>query len=325
AGQGDLFITDVLTHETIQIEDGKVQAFNPLFAPDNQSILYQAADADYAIYSLSLETGFGKLVTNNLGGAEIVGNWSPDSNRFAYRIQRGIGTDTPLDYLYYFDLTLNRESFFGSTSTSDQALSIPVFSPDGSQIALIQSKGGVADSIIFFHPDDETFDEISVPVAPIGNYKLAWSPDGQTIAFIAPVEDNNQIFGLNLADQTTTQLTSAEFGTIDFTWSPDGKSMIYAARRPSDKQATSDLMLLHLDNGEVGATEQLSGDDTLKHNLAWSSVAADSSESPAGYIAFECEVDSTDNLCMLDLKTNEIQTLTTYSDSDPIQGFDWAR
>lgn len=57
----------------------------------------------------------------------------------------------------------------------------------------------------------------------------AWSPDGQTLAFVRNVEGKPQVFLLPMAGGEATQLTKFTYGASAPKWSPDGSSILFVA------------------------------------------------------------------------------------------------
>ena len=57
----------------------------------------------------------------------------------------------------------------------------------------------------------------------------AWSPDGQTIAYVADVNDTLQVFTRRLSSSASAQITQAPYDCRYPFWSPDGKRIYYAS------------------------------------------------------------------------------------------------
>jgi len=57
----------------------------------------------------------------------------------------------------------------------------------------------------------------------------AWSPDGQTIAYAADVNDTLQIFTRRVSSQVSAQITQAPYDCRYPVWSPDGKRIYYVS------------------------------------------------------------------------------------------------
>ena len=57
----------------------------------------------------------------------------------------------------------------------------------------------------------------------------AWSPDGQTIAYVADVNDTLQIFSRRISSAGSAQITQAPYDCKYPFWSPDGKRIYYVS------------------------------------------------------------------------------------------------
>jgi len=62
-----------------------------------------------------------------------------------------------------------------------------------------------------------------------GASQPAWSPDGNSLAFVRPVDGNSQIFLLQFNGGEPVQLTAGKPGASGPVWSPDGKTIAYTA------------------------------------------------------------------------------------------------
>ena len=142
------------------------------------------------------------------------------------------------------------------------------FSPDGSEIAYSTnisgqynlwrqpSSGGYPRQVTLF--DDRAVREI------------AWSPDGDTIFFVADIDGNEmyQIFRIPAAGGVPEQLTDApavQFYLADGPFSPDGTTIAFAG---NDREPTNqDVQLLNLQTGE---TRRLTTEDGSFFAARWS-------------------------------------------------------
>lgn len=81
-----------------------------------------------------------------------------------------------------------------------------------------------------------------------------WSPDGQTIAFIAKVGKREaQIYTVPATGGTPEELSDADNGIQQFAWSPDGKTIAYVTPDDSplskkDRRMHHDLFVIHDDD-----------------------------------------------------------------------------
>ena len=62
---------------------------------------------------------------------------------------------------------------------------------------------------------------------------VAWSPDGQRIAFVGSDERRSQIFVRWMADGATARVTQLEQSPSSLAWSPDGRRIAFVARVPA--------------------------------------------------------------------------------------------
>ena len=62
-----------------------------------------------------------------------------------------------------------------------------------------------------------------------GASQPAWSPDGNTLAFVRSVDGTSQIFLLSLTGGEPMQLTTAKSGASGPVWSPDGKRIAFTS------------------------------------------------------------------------------------------------
>lgn len=120
-------------------------------------------------------------------------------------------------------------------------------SPDGSQAAFISlaptsfesaQEGADAPGItpqIFVGPFSFTNFEIIEDAEPVTALDInaisgfSWSPDGSQIVFSANVNNQFDLYIVNIADRELTQLTNDSALDTQPSWSPDGLSILYAS------------------------------------------------------------------------------------------------
>jgi serine/threonine protein kinase len=87
-------------------------------------------------------------------------------------------------------------------------------------------------SALFVQPQVQDPSELRfAPLATASGYEgfPAWSPDGQTIAYAAEVNDTLQIFTRRLSSPVSAQLTHTPYDAKHPFWSPDGKRIYYVS------------------------------------------------------------------------------------------------
>ena len=122
------------------------------------------------------------------------------------------------------------------------SLSDPQISPDGRQVAMVVGRPN--------WDEDKTDKEIDLVDVKSGALRTLtwkrtalsmprWSPDGQSLAFLAQDADSKQtqIFVMPMAGGDPVRLTDGKQGVSSYTWSPDGKRIAFYTQDPSDEDA----------------------------------------------------------------------------------------
>jgi len=115
------------------------------------------------------------------------------------------------------------------------SLSGPQISPDGSRIAVVVSRSD--------WENDKNKEEIELVRAADGSSRsltfereeisnLRWSPDGNSLGFLAKDEESKkpQIFILPMNGGDPVRITDSKTGVEEFSWSPDGKNIAFVAQ-----------------------------------------------------------------------------------------------
>ncbi len=154
----------------------------------------------------------------NWKSISIVPRWSADGKRIYYTTYRYGNPDIAY---------IEPETGLGKIFSKFQGLNIPGgFSPDGSQFAVILSRGKDPTLYILNLVTKEVkniADNFGVCASP------TFSPDGKEIAFISDRAGKPQLYIYNLQTKNFRKLTS--FYWVDSpSWSPDGKWIAFAGR-----------------------------------------------------------------------------------------------
>ncbi|MBB5958013.1 Tol biopolymer transport system component [Saccharothrix tamanrassetensis] len=100
----------------------------------------------------------------------------------------------------------------------------PVFSPDGSRIAIQSFVDGM------FHIRTVTADGRNPRTLTRGEYDdlyPAWSPDGERIAFTSDREGTEDVWTVDVRSGALKRITTAATREAQPTWAPDGRSIAY--------------------------------------------------------------------------------------------------
>ncbi len=122
------------------------------------------------------------------------------------------------------------------------SLADPQISPDGRQVAVVVGRPN--------WDEDKTEKEIDLVDVKSGalrplTWKRSglsmprWSPDGQSLAFLAedPDTKQTQIFVMPMAGGDPVRLTDGKQGVSSYTWSPDGKRIAFYTQDAADEDA----------------------------------------------------------------------------------------
>ncbi|MEL6846019.1 MAG: transporter, partial [Bacteroidota bacterium] len=146
-------------------------------------------------------------------------NWSPDGTYLLIN-QEG------LLYRYYFgaDTLEPLDTGFAERCNNDHG-----FSPDGKQIVISHNdptvEGDGPDSRIFLLPIEGGEPKLITPLAP--SYWHGWSPDGQTLAYVANRDGDYNIYTISVEGGPERQLTDSPGLDDGPDYSPDGKYIYY--------------------------------------------------------------------------------------------------
>lgn len=161
---------------------------------------------------------------------------SPDGNSLLYDAKHKSNKDDDLIDLYRGDKPDQRHLLL----TADVNIHgrCPTWSPDSQQFAMAIRENG--HSILrIFDRDGRAQRDLTSESQEI-NY-LAWSPDGQTIAYVL---DSRNLYTVSVYDgRITPSLQVAEYTDLeDLTWSPDSNYLAYIVGAPAGQ-----LYVVHKD------------------------------------------------------------------------------
>jgi len=195
---------------------------SPRVSPDNSRLAFSSLGRlgfQIRMYSLIL----GRMVTfATWEGTNLSPAWSPDSNQLAFSSSRSGDPE-----IWLSDTAGSNAHRITSFRGPDVS---PVWNPrTGGQIAWVSGRSGLPQIYIM------ESDGSGVQRLTDGGYADApsWSPNGQFLAFAwdrkyGPGAPGGQdIYVMNIAAKTWTQITNGT-GRCDFpSWSPDGRHIVY--------------------------------------------------------------------------------------------------
>jgi len=220
-----------------------------------------------------------------VGGTAI----SADGSRIAYTLSTPMMEGEKSEFLTHIwivssDGSENRQFTYG-----EQSCTSPSFSPDGSFLSFLSSRGqGAKNQVWVMSMRGGEAEQVTSAKAGVSSY--AWSLDSKHLAYITSdpeteleekarkekrdmvVEDTNFKYGCLYAipfakdekgERKTLRLTGGLFHVTSFSWSPDGKMIVFAhqATPQVDDWQTSDISIVPSDSGAVKPLVKWSGSD----------------------------------------------------------------
>lgn len=253
AGGSDLYVIDVFGGRIDRLTENRAAEDEFAWSPDGTQIAYVAVEGQRQdIYVVDVETRDIRQITRGSGNFNFSPAWSPDGTRIAFRASRD-GRPGQL-FVVNADGTDQRVLADGSSNVSPL-----LWSPDGTQILFERA----AD--VRFSQNLSIVDLTTSDVYPLieGSYNArpAWSPNGESIAFVSRRGGDYALYLMSTGDQQprSTGVPANTYTTPR--WSHDGRQIVFDSWRTG----ASGIYVINAD----GTGEQRLTDSALDSNPAW--------------------------------------------------------
>lgn len=180
----------------------------------------------------------------------------------------------------------------------------PSPSPDGASVVF--ASGADADQASRSYPPSAVRSAASAPASVLcSDSSIAWSPDGNTVAFVATTPGSAghapQIYAVTVGESDYTQLTNSPGAKLDPAWSPDGNRLTYSSTESGDTK-------LWVMNADGSGLIQLTSRPGLDVEPTWS---------PDGnHIAYARHINGTWDLAMIPASGGEPTPLSNLPGSE---------
>lgn len=187
------------------------------------------------LYSMQEDGSSVRRLTNNNKG-EYDPSWSPDGTQIAFTSNReDVNNDGVGDIAVYLMGSDGSNPY--RISPNLQFVRQPVFSPDGSRLAVVYYDSGKA-GIGLMNPDGTGFAKLIEEDGSDTSFEYpSWSPDGNRITY----QFNNKVYITDSSGGAPRLLTS---NAVFPAWSPDGEWIAFASNRIG---GSLDIYRLHPD------------------------------------------------------------------------------
>jgi serine/threonine-protein kinase len=199
--------------------------FYPSLGPDGRSVVFATnRNGSHEIFLVDAITLEERRLTNS--GYSYAPSISPDGTKIVYS-HTETATGSINIYMMNIDGSNKRQMTFDSGGNHSED---PEWSPDGSQISFVSSRGGPFQ--LYVMNADGSNPRSLTWIEAMGG-RNDWSPDGKEIAFYAGISGERQVYKVNVSSGEVTQLTN-KYDNKAPSYSPDGEWIVYASRPTVD-------------------------------------------------------------------------------------------
>ena len=210
----------------------------PAFAPDGQRLAYSdratsAKEDTFHIFTRDVTVGGSQQLTKGSGN-DIGPVWSPDGSRLAFvRMQEGKGACVVMAAAGG-----DEHTFPGCTAPGDEAQPLPslAWMHDGQSLIAVKAAEAAEEKspgLAILSLSDGKFRPLTHPPSGAQDSTPAVSPDGNSIAFVRSVgEDNANIYVSDTSGANPAHAVTFDGRAIHgIAWTRDGQDLVYTGQR----------------------------------------------------------------------------------------------
>jgi len=260
----EMYVYDVDRAWLTKLSSDTASNQDPSWSPDGKQIAFTVwSDATAEIYTLDIDSGAARNISNSPSTQEQFPVWSPDGTMIAFLSDQGSEFEGVL-YLHVMDAdgtNLRRLS-----DDRSQILDIQ-WSPDSREIAFFTRRlGGEDNSHKITIVDVQTgASRFLIDDPEVILFWPRWSPDGTKLLFTMgrPVSGHvySELYIADLATNEITQVTHRRVSIMFPEWSPDGEQIAFVSNLDGDK--TSEIYLMNADGSNLHRLTRQEGNETM--------------------------------------------------------------
>ncbi|MGM0589641.1 MAG: TolB family protein [Bacteroidota bacterium] len=274
--------------------------FQPSWSPRGTKIAFTTGrTGNYEIYVLDMWDGHLDNVSRHPEN-DFYAVWSPDGDYIAYFSERDDEDKMKNSAEALNDIIPERQQPVSSARNAER----PSWFPDGDWYVYHKEEDGNYDIYKEHYRKKEA---IPLTSAPHAELFPTVNPDGQSIAYIAQIDDTLRLAIMDVDGSNQRVLPLSGAHVLDPAWSPDGSKLLLTLSRDHH----TDLIIYE---PELGSITTVDDDPTFAMNGVWS---PDGSK-----IAYLSNQSGMNQIMLYDVEKHSTQQLT--SDPASKQGLDWS-
>jgi Tol biopolymer transport system component len=253
--------------EQIQLTDSSGDNLGPAFTPDGTRIAFSSTRT-YAedIYIMNANgSGLARLTTDPASNPAFDEDpaFSPDGSKIVFSRD----PDDPNNPFQDSEIWVMNADGTGQSQLTDTAgvNMHPVFSPSGSQIAFISTRGDSGPEVYVMNADGSGQTQLTNSPGHMGTYNPAFSPDGSKIAFGGGYSG---IYVMNADGSGVTSPAGSTAFDDDPAFSPDGSKIAFTSRRDDSSNPGGDSEVYVMNVNGSGVTNLTNVSDA-DFNPSW--------------------------------------------------------
>ncbi len=237
-----------LTHEPSQ-------DFYADWSPDGQKIaIISDRSGNWNIWLIHTDGSHPQALTSDHQATSP--SWSPDGSMITYATDRESGMRFWTDlWTMKSDGSLQRPL----SQTPNLKDLFPAWSPDGKGLSFLMLDMAAVPAWRIMLMDMESRQSHEIGSDRILSTRLAWSPDGQKIAFVSDRSGQPELWIMNRDGNEARPVTQDKANKEHPDWSPDGKKIAFASNRAGNW----DLWVVHPDGTGLRQLTTSPATDTL--------------------------------------------------------------